>query len=395
MKYWPDGFCGNAETKAGGVTDQTVDNEGGSNKVLETFDVVFWNLQNLFDLEGSVIASDMEYTPVRGWDRRALEVRIGNLADTIGSTFDDNGPDLLGICEIENARIANILIDAIGREDYALAHAPVHNAQGLDTALIYSTDVFTINEEASKGHAVDLTYATSDISEFHLTVKSNNADLVVLVNHWPSRKNGCQQSEASRLTAAQHCRRLVDENLKLSRKDYLNLTDNELSLLALNAAWNQNVLLMGDFNDEPWDRSIADVLGAVYSRDLLEDPLRFTGDTLPSFKSYQSRTARLFNPMWSLLTQPDTGTRQGHGANAKMELVDQFLLSRGLYLGLNGLQLETSDDGIPDVQIYRPDELCTRKLRPQEFRPELRAGYSDHFPITTTIRSFGVGEERS
>ena len=65
-----------------------------------SFNVAFWNLQNLFDLDVSPLAADLEYTPVNGWDKRAFETKINNLADVIRLMFDGKGPDLLGICEI-------------------------------------------------------------------------------------------------------------------------------------------------------------------------------------------------------------------------------------------------------------------------------------------------------
>ena len=66
------------------VTDHTNDGENSAQGG-DAFDVAFWNLQNLFDLEGSEIASDMEFTPMHGWDRRALEFRINSHAEIISS----------------------------------------------------------------------------------------------------------------------------------------------------------------------------------------------------------------------------------------------------------------------------------------------------------------------
>ena len=68
------------------------------------------------------------------------------------------------------------------------------------------------------------------------------------------------------------------------------------------------MLVMGDLNDEPWDRSVMDILNAGFSHDHIEDPIRFSRGSLPSFKSYASRLPCLYNPMWSLLSQPDVGT---------------------------------------------------------------------------------------
>ncbi|MCR9199106.1 MAG: endonuclease/exonuclease/phosphatase family protein [Planctomycetaceae bacterium] len=360
-------------------------------RVVDTLNVAFWNLQNLFDIEVSPIAADLDFTPVHGWDRRAFEAKVTNLAEIIRLMFDGEGPDLLGICEIENERVANILIDAIGRDDYALAHVEHPDIRGIDTSLIYSTKRFQLDESRLRGHLVHLRFPTRDIFEVHLKVRSNDADLVVLVNHWPSRSLGRLESEPFRLTVASHCGQLVDENLKLSRREYLALSDTEVSLHRLNEAWDRNVLVMGDLNDEPWNRSVLDILKAGYTIDHLEEPIRFARGSLPSYKAYASKSAYLFNPMWSLMSAPDSGTHYYSRSTQTMSMLDQFMLSRGLHFGQQGLQpaqrpsAGDPDILIPDVDIFRPEPLTTRKGRPREFNRETRSGYSDHFPITMQL----------
>jgi hypothetical protein len=350
-----------------------------------SINVAFWNLQNLFDIEASAIAADLEFTPVNGWDKQAFQDKIANLAEVIRLMFDGRGPDLLGLCEIENERVADVLIEAIGREDYALAHVEHPDIRGIDTSLIYSTKFFDVDESKTRGHLVHLRYPTRDIFEVHLKVKQNNSDLAVLVNHWPSRSSGRWETEPFRMTVASHCGQIVDSILKLSRRDYLQLKDNETSLHGLNVEWDRNVLVMGDLNDEPWDRSVMDILNAGFSHDHIEEPIRFSRGSLPSFKSYASRSPSLYNPMWSLLSQPDRGTYYFSQATQSMKMLDQFLLSRGLLYGRQGLQIRCTEAGVPHVEVFRPGMMSTRKWRPREFQRENHSGYSDHFPITTTL----------
>lgn len=352
---------------------------------LAQINVAFWNLQNLFDIEASKLASDLDFTPVNGWDRRAFETKVSNLAEVIRLMFNGQGPDLLGVCEIENERVGEILIKAIGRDDYALAHVEHPDIRGIDTSLIYSKRIFEFDEEKTQGHLVNLRYPTRDIFEVHLKVKANNSDLVVMVNHWPSRSMGRLETEPFRMTVASHCGRLLDDNVKLARREYLALQDNEASLHELNNAWDRNVFIMGDLNDEPWDRSVLETLGGGFSVDHLEEPIKFARGCLPSYRSYAGKPAWLFNPMWSLVSQPDRGTHYFSRATQTMTMLDQFLLSRGLYFGHQGLHCEQSSPGIPGVEIFRPDIMRTRKGRPREFNRDNRTGYSDHFPILTTL----------
>lgn len=355
--------------------------------------VAFWNLQNLFDTETSPIAAELEYTPVNGWDRKAFEVKVKNLAEVVRQMFDGRGPDLLGVCEIENARVAQRLIREIGRSDYQLAHLEHPDVCGLDTALIYSDRLFELEPQLMRSHLVHLRFPTRDIFEVHLKVKANASELIVLVNHWPSRRAGKQQTAPFRMTAAEHCGALVDGIVRIPRREFLELQDTDVSLFRLNQAWDRNILLMGGFNDEPWDASVMDQLSAGFAVDRLEETIRMTRGTLPTYRNYAGRTAWLFNPMWSLMALPDQGTCYTSDSTQSMAMLDQFLLSRGLYFGRQGLRLTERAIGIPEVAIFRPEVMTTRRSRPREFRLDNRTGYSDHFPITATLQPLDANGE--
>ena len=40
---------------------------------LDRINVTFWDLGNLFDISSSAIASELEFTPGRGWDNTVKE----------------------------------------------------------------------------------------------------------------------------------------------------------------------------------------------------------------------------------------------------------------------------------------------------------------------------------
>jgi len=344
----------------------------------------FWNVQNLFDVNTSSVAADLGFTPVNGWDRRALNVRLDNIANVLRGTFNGIGPDLIGLCEIENERIARMLMERLGRDDYQLAESRNPGISALDTTLIYSDRLFDIDSLRTTSHLVDLRHPTRDIFEVHLRLRSTDERLTVIVNHWPSRKNEHGDTESLRIAAATHCARLVDQCMKFGRKDYLELSDTEVSLQRLNQRWNANVLVMGDFNDAPWDRSIGETLRAGYSLKAANDAIRFTRGHLPSYRSYSSLPVTLFNPTWQLLARPDQVTAFGDSPDDAL-LSDQMMVSRGLLMGTNGLQIAGDASGIPEVAILRPDVMTDSDGRPKAFRCDDRTGYSNHFPITATI----------
>jgi endonuclease/exonuclease/phosphatase family metal-dependent hydrolase len=294
------------------------------------------------------------------------------------------GPDLLGLCEVENKAVVERLMAAIGRDDYRLAHVEAPDIRGIDCSLIYSANIFNDPPiDDIQGHLVYFRFPTRDIFQVRLTHTATGSELNVFVNHWPSRKQGQFQSEPHRITVGERCGQLVDEVLKLDRESYAEVPDTEDGLAQLNSRWNRNVLLMGDFNDDPFSRSITDYLLATKDLDKVEEELKSEKNReTPSIKTYLGRKPALFNMSWPFFGTPDTGTifYSGDSANT-MNLFDQFIVSRGLQFGESGLKARPGS-----AQIFRPLEIATgAKMRPKAFDKKTKKGFSDHFPIEMVI----------
>lgn len=345
--------------------------------------IAFWNLQNLFDTTVSEIAADLEFTPDKGWGQAAFDAKVKNLASVINLMHDGQGPDLLGICEVENHEVAEKLMDKCSRQDYELAHVEAPDIRGIDTSLIFSKNVFELLDEPL-GHIVHLRYPTRDIFEVNLGVRQNNSKLAVLVNHWPSRWKGLHETEPYRITVASHCGQIVDRILKYPRNEYLDMSDTQNTLEKLNTRWNRNVIVMGDFNDEPFNRSLLDELKASSGEDKLEEPIKKSEDrNTPSPESYLKKQAYLFNCMCRFLGLPDEGTHYYSQSTNTMNILDQFIISRGLYYGLQGLKMK-----LDSIEVFKPEIMTTSgKGRPKAFDRETNKGFSDHFPIQGAIQT--------
>jgi hypothetical protein len=90
--------------------------------------IAFWNVGNLFDIEKNEIATDFEFTPEKGWTKEVRDIKVENLSKIIKSMKynEENesieyGPDLLGLCEVENKNILDKLIEKINPDKYAIA----------------------------------------------------------------------------------------------------------------------------------------------------------------------------------------------------------------------------------------------------------------------------------
>jgi hypothetical protein len=351
--------------------------------------VAFWNLENLFDTQASDIATDFEFTPSEGWTEAALTAKLENLAEIIKLMHGGAGPDLLGVCEIENLGVAQRLLAEIGRPDLKVAHRDSPDLRGIDASLIYSTNVFkTPPQSAIRNHLLHYRYPTRDIFEVELEVKNSGARLLVLVNHWPSRRQGRLESEPLRIGAAERCGRVVDEFVKFGRAGLQAMPDTAATRQAILDRWNRNVLVLGDFNDEPFDRSILDYLQATKDEDVLEEDIKFkAGANKPDAKAYLSKKAYLFNCMWPLTGRSDQGTyhfggsQQGPPPAHTFNMLDQVIVSRGLFYGRKGLRIDPAS-----VAIFRPAQMAAgAKKRPKKFERETGKGYSDHFPIQCRV----------
>lgn len=385
-----------------------------------SINVAFWNLGNLFDTVDDPISNDLEYTPEKGWTPEVQTAKIGNLAQVIGLMFDGDGPDLFGVCEVENEPTLQQLIDAIPVPNNlkVLNFDDGDDVRGIDCAIAYNDqklgpDIITLPEPPSpKGHIVHNRYPTRDIFEAPFRVLENDAEIIVYVNHWPSRSRGRYLSEPLRIAAANHLGRLIDQRLKFTREHLLALPDTEASMNQVQTRWNQNIIAMGDFNDEPFDRSVLEELRASSGFDKLEEDVKKSDGNahLPGVVAYAKLQATLFNCVWPVVSAPDRGTYFYGKGFPTMNMLDQFIVSRGLYYGHSGLKMKrrtklvpAEQDGMPPVEaplntvwadVFDADLMLTSEAtrRPKPFTFEIENGgashnngYSDHFPILTSI----------
>jgi endonuclease/exonuclease/phosphatase family metal-dependent hydrolase len=218
---------------------------GGLKLSADEFYFASWNVENLFDLEDDPhVELDEEFTPEgpRQWTAERLERKLKNLASVISKMNGGRGPDVLGLCEMENRKIVEMLLEKLaplGRK-YEIVHQDSPSDRGIDCAVLYDSGVFGLAE--SKFHFVDAD-KSRDIVEVRL--RRNEADLFVFVNHWPSRNN----DESQRITAATVLRKRVDDILAADPK--------------------ADMVLMGDFNDEPENVSVKEHLRTTAAKDHL------------------------------------------------------------------------------------------------------------------------------
>src|SRR5437667_7432508 len=93
----------------------------------DEFFVGSWNCENLFDTEDDPkVEGDEEYTPdsPKHWTKERLNIKLNNLSSIIRKMNEGRGPDVLGVCEIENRKVVEMLVEKLkplGRK-YDIVH---------------------------------------------------------------------------------------------------------------------------------------------------------------------------------------------------------------------------------------------------------------------------------
>lgn len=357
----------------------------------------WWNLQNYFDTDDDPISNDFDYTPAKGWTPQRFIEKRNRLVDALVSLADPGGIDLLGVCEIEKDGMLQDLCDGANLGlTVATDPSGTTDLRGIDTAIAFNPQKLALEEVAS--HVVTLRYATRDILEIRFRHLQTDEPLIVFATHWPSRRLGRYDSEPQRISVAEQIAYRVQHNLKLDAKSYeaARAADDFTSVLS---RWNTPVLILGDFNDEPGDRSVVEHLRA--SND--ESYVTGTPNGMASFyketSQYRARDVFLFNAVAQyygiplLCTYFFSGGRDGPKPTNRYNILDQVVVSRGL-LGHGRLRLDTDS-----VRIVRSPSFATPSGRPRPYQfPRPKAvgdpppagnaqGLSDHLPVIGTIRA--------
>ncbi len=239
--------------------------------------VGFYNLENLFDTVDDKTIKDEEFLPngKNEWN----EEKYANKLEKMSLVLAAMNLDVVGVSEVENRKVLEDLVTHanLRKFGYQIVHFDSPDKRGIDVALLYKPRIFRPFSTAMipVWTDEDPDFITRDI----LLVKGliGNDTLTVFVNHWPSRRGG---KEDKRLLAAQVLRSSVD------------------SLFNLNPA--AKIICMGDFNDDPTNRSLKKELRAVGKIEQLENNALYNTSFTTFKKGYGTG---VYNGSWNLFDQ--------------------------------------------------------------------------------------------
>ena len=217
----------------------------GQTKKQVRLTVAFYNLENLFDtIDGDNNDEDFLPEGKNQWTPEKYKQKLHNMAYALSQIGSKHGPDIVGLCEIENRQVLQDLLREPELRDlgYEIVHFDSPDKRGIDCALFYRSKYYQLLD--ARPHPVRLQgeeyIKTRDVLEVNGLLLGEPVSF--LVAHWPSRVGGEQISLRRRMQAAQVMRSVTD------------------SLLQANPA--NKVILMGDFNDDPTSASVVEGLRA-------------------------------------------------------------------------------------------------------------------------------------
>ena len=202
---------------------------------------IFYNVENLFDTIDNPKTNDNEFLPIskKKWNTERYVNKLEKLSKVFASSFEGRVPHIIGLCEVENSLVVEDLLsqDFFQNHNYFLIHKQSPDFRGIDCALLVDTnkmslisyDFIEVLIPGSDRPTRDIVYAK---------VMVDNEYFNIFVNHWPSRYGGAEKSEYKRVAAASVLRDYIDKNL----------FDDE------------NIIILGDLNDYPQNKSINEVL---------------------------------------------------------------------------------------------------------------------------------------
>ena len=313
--------------------------------------VGFYNQENLFDTCHDEGKKDYDFLPNGSyrWNGMKYSHKLRNMARALADMGTDKLPGvgcaLIGMAEVENDNVLRDLVaqEPLKKRGYKYVHIEGPDRRGIDCAMLYNPSLYKVNGVKLYPYVQSLAKDSAFYTRGFLTVDGEMAGerLTVIVCHWPSRFS----TEFYREQGGRQVRALKDSLMKADPK--------------------LKVIVMGDMNDDPTDKSMTTALGCKADIDKVGK-------------------GEMYNPWYNILAKEGVGTLFYNGS---WNLFDQIVMSQNL-LNQHGKK-DFSTLKFFSNQIFRRDYLIQKegKYKGAPLRTTAGGvwldGYSDHLPVVT------------
>jgi len=306
------------------------------------YTIAFYNLENLFDIYDDPDTLDDDFTPEgkKKWNAKRYRRKLKKLSSVISQVGTDTSftaPVIVGLAEVENLQVVTDLVntEALQEYNYGIAHFDSPDERGIDVALLYQKEYFEFIDAETIPLYLYQEDGERDYTRDVLLVKGKlNGELIhFIVNHWPSRRKGTNETEHRRIKAA-----ALNQEIITKIKDTFE---------------KPKIIIMGDFNDDPTSTSIKQHLV----------------------------TDEFYNPFESIIDKGQGSLKY----NDDWFLFDQIIFSRNFFDNHDKTHV------FKQAEVYNDHFLkeWKGKRKGNPFRTYIgkwhQGGFSDHFPVYISL----------
>ncbi len=299
-----------------------------------------------------ILADDFTHKSAKNWNTKNYKNKIANLAKVIsemGAQYTKMAPAIVGLIEVENRQVIEDLIKhpLLAKYDYGIIHYNSYDSRGIDVALIYQKRRFTpsnslkkeikiFNDDGRRAYTRDIVVATGFL---------DNEKIALFMNHWPARSSGEARTVPRRNAAAAVLKQQMDS---------VRMKDPSTKLFA-----------MGDFNDDPVNTSLKNILKAVGSPKDLSAQTPYLNLMYPLFKKGVASLAYQDAP----------------------NLFDQIIVTGNVISDTVGKEYS-----VYKTEVFAPSYLINRSGSWKGYPlrswngDQYTGGYSDHFPAFVVLQ---------
>tara|TARA_B100000963_G_scaffold149569_1_gene130351 strand:+ start:19398 stop:20378 length:981 start_codon:yes stop_codon:yes gene_type:complete len=289
---------------------------------------MFYNVENFFDTIDDPKTDDNEFLPgsKKEWDTEKYNHKINQLTKVFSSINNNELPNIIGLCEIENKIVIDDLLSNpfFENHNYSIVHKNSTDNRGIDCALLYDNNFTLLDKDFIKIRIPDAERPTRDI--VYTKFSFENEIIHVYVNHWPSRYGGEKKTQHKRDFTASVLRKHIEKKVK--EDDFL--------------------IVMGDLNDYPNNNSVQNIL------------VKESLTNLCLLKEWENRGSYNWDDKWGFLDQIIV-SNNFLNKQSKLKAIDFDVLSEEwlLYEKKNGVSVPSRTYG----------------------RNTWYKGFSDHLPV--------------
>lgn len=301
----------------------------------------FYNVENLFlpDVK-PVHKFDPTKSGLRNWDERKYNNKLFKIAHVFQLIKEENGvlPFIIGLSEVSGRKVLEELVEMDPfNSQYGIVHYNSMDERKVDVAMLYDKSKVEVIDSETITFFFEITNKNTEYYDttrdvLYSKLKYKGEIINVFIAHLPSKR---------------------EKDVNKPKRDFIMAeVRNRISNIVTGSS--EHVILCGDFNENPDDENLTNILYDNNHHKMLENPFKelfFSGN----YSTFHYKSGLLF---------------------------DQIILSKSFFNDQIGIGLSFQDAG-----IFKSEKISSRnrQFTGRPFRTyagtRYLGGYSDHFPV--------------